>query len=202
MEAEDLIARAVKSAREPVVIVSYDKDLLQLVKDNVSHYNPQKKHLVTPTGISGYLQQGFLPTKAELTGPDMAVFLACTGDDSDAIKPIGGVGPVTLGQYYERLPRGLSNSAKIDALRAIDVEVRKDPGKVADWSQAQINLQATDLDTRRQHDINLGTIPEPRPNKEAFRRVLEGLTMLSFLQQYDRWFAPFEAHSQPSLSMA
>jgi 5'-3' exonuclease len=63
MEAEDLIARAVKSAREPVVIVSYDKDLLQLVKDNVSHYNPQKKHLVTPASIGGYLQQGFLPTK-------------------------------------------------------------------------------------------------------------------------------------------
>jgi hypothetical protein len=48
----------------------------------------------------------------------------------------------------------------------------------------------------------LGTIPEPRPNKEAFRRVLEGLTMQSFLQQYDRWFAPFEADSQPSFSMA
>ena len=202
MEAEDLIARAVKSAREPVVIVSYDKDLLQLVKDNVSHYNPQKKHLVTPASIGGYLQQGFLPTKAELAGPDMAVFLACTGDDSDGIRPIGGVGPVTLGQYYERLPKGLSNPAKIDALRAIDLEVRKGPGNVADWKQAQTNLQATDLDTRRQHDINLGTIPEPRPNKEAFRRALEGLTMQSFLQQYDRWFAPFEARNQPSLSMA
>jgi hypothetical protein len=48
----------------------------------------------------------------------------------------------------------------------------------------------------------LGTIPEPRPNKEAFRRVLEGLTMQSFLKQYDQWFAPFEALNQPSLSMA
>jgi hypothetical protein len=132
----------------------------------------------------------------------MAVFLACTGDDSDGIRPIGGVGPVTLGQYYESLPKGLSNAAKIDALRAIDLKVKKDPGKVADWRQAQINLQATDLDTGRQHDINLGATPEPRPNKEAFRRVLEGLTMQSFLQQYDRWFAPFEAHSQPSLSIA
>ena len=76
----------------------YNKDLLQLVKDYVSHYNPQKKHLITPASIAGYLQQGFLPTKAELTGPDMAVFLACTGDDADGIRPIGGVGPVTLGQ--------------------------------------------------------------------------------------------------------
>jgi 5'-3' exonuclease len=202
MEAEDLIARAVKSAREPAVIVSYDKDLLQLVQGRVSHYNPQKKHLVTPADISGYLKQGFLPTKAELSGPDMAVFLACTGDDSDGIRPIGGVGPVTLGQYYERLPGGLSNPAKLDALRAIDLELRGPTSKVADWNQAQLNLQATDLDTDRQHSINLGAIPEPRPNKEAFRQVLEELTMQSFLNQYDRWFAPFEALNQPSLSMA
>ena len=104
--------------------------------------------------------------------------------------------------FRSRLPKGLSNPAKIDALRAIDLEVKKDPGKVADWRQAQINLQATDLDTGRQHDIALGTIPEPRPNKEAFRQVLEGLTMQSFLKQYDQWFAPFEALNQPLLSMA
>ena len=201
MEAEDLIARAVKSAGEPVVIVSYDKDLLQLVHGQVSHYNPQKKHLVTPANISGYLRQGFLPTKVELSGPDMAVFLACTGDDSDGIRPIGGVGPVRLGQYYEKLPEGLSNPAKIDALRAIDLEVVGRAGKAADWNQARLNLQVTDLDTVRQHDINLGTISEPRPNKEAFREVLEELTMQSFLKQYDRWFAPFEALNQPSLSM-
>ncbi len=202
MEAEDLIARTVKSAREPAVVVSYDKDLLQLVGEEVSHYNPYKKHLVTPDSIGAYLKQGFLPTKAELTGHDMAVFLACTGDDSDGIRPIGGVGPVRLGQYYEKLPGGLSNSAKLDALRAVDLEVRGRAGKVADWNQARLNLQATDLDTDRQHSVNLGTIPEPRPNKEAFRQVLEELTMQSFIKEYDRWFAPFEALNQPSLSIA
>lgn len=201
-EAEDLIARAVKSARELAVVVSYDKDLLQLVGENVNHFNPYKKHLVTRASINAYLKQEFLPTKAELTGHDMAVFLACTGDESDGIRPIGGIGPVTLGHYYEKLPGGLSNPEKIDALRGIDLEVKKDAGKAADWAQAQLNLRATDLDTERQHVIDLGTIPEPRPNKEAFRGVLEDLTMQSFLKQYDRWFAPFEALRQPSLSMA
>ena len=201
MEAEDLIAKAVQSSREPVVIVSYDKDLLQLVKANVSHYNPQKKQLVDAANIDGHLKQRFLPTKARLTGPDMAVFLACTGDDADGIKPIGGIGPATLGQYYEKLPEGLSNPAKIEALATIDMELKKDAGKVADWGQAQINLQATDLDTDRQRDIVLGTIPEPRPNKEAFRQVLEELTMQSFLNQYEQWFAPFECQSQPAFAI-
>ncbi len=201
MEAEDLIAKAVQSSREPAVIVSYDKDLLQLVTTNVGHYNPQKKQLVTAANIDAHLKQGFLPTKARLTGPDMAVFLACTGDDSDGIKPIGGIGPVTLGQYYEKLSEGLPNPAKIDALAAIDSEVKKETGKVADWSQARVNLQAADLDTDRQHDIVLGMIPEPRPNKEAFRQVLEDLTMQAFLNQYDQWFAPFESQSQPAFAI-
>lgn len=201
MEAEDLIAKGVQSVRQPAVIVSYDKDLLQLVTTNVSHYNPQKKQLVTATNIEAHLKQGFLPTKARLTGPDMAVFLACTGDDSDGIKPIGGIGPVTLGQYYEKLSEGLSNPAKIEALAMIDMELKNAAGIVADWGQAQINLQATDLDTDRQRDIVLGNIPESRPNKEAFRQVLEELTMQSFLNQYDQWFAPFESQSQPAFAI-
>lgn len=200
MEAEDLIAKAVQSSREPAVVVSYDKDLLQLVKANVSHYNPQKRQLVTAAKIDEHLKQAFLPTKARLSGPDLAVFLACTGDETDGIKPIGGIGPVTLGQYYEKLPEGLSNSAKLDSLAAIDLEAKKDAGKVADWQQAQRNLQATDLDTTQQHDIVLGRIPEPCPNKEAFRQVLEELTMQSFLNQYDQWFAPFDTQNRPSLA--
>jgi 5'-3' exonuclease len=201
MEAEDLIAKAIQSSREPAVIVSYDKDLLQLVRANVSHYNPQKKQLVTAANIDAHLKQAFLPTKARLTGSDMAVFLACTGDDADGIKPIGGIGPVTLGQYYEKLPEGLSNPAKIKVLATIDMELKTAAGKLADWRQAQINLQATDLDNDHQRDIVLGTIPEPRPNKEAFRRVLEELTMQSFLKQYDQWFAPFESQSQPAFAI-
>lgn len=201
MEAEDLIAKAVQSVRRPAVIVSYDKDLLQLVKTNVSHYNPQKRQLVAAANIDAHLKQGFLPTRARLTGPDMAVFLACTGDDSDGVKPIGGIGPVTLGQYYEKLSEGLPNPAKIEALATIDMELKKAAGKPADWRQAQINLQATDLDTDRQHDIVLGTIPEPRPSKEAFRQVLKDLTMQSFLNQYDQWFAPFESQNQPAFAI-
>jgi 5'-3' exonuclease len=202
MEAEDLIAKAVQTSRDPAVIVSYDKDLLQLVKANISHYNPQKRQLLTAANIDAHLKQAFLPTKARLSGPDLAVFLACTGDDADGIKPIGGIGPVTLGQYYEKLPEGLSNAAKLDALAAIDLEIKKNPAKSADWEQARKNLQATDLDTARQHDIALGRIPELRPNKEAFRQVLEVLTMQSFLNQYEQWFAPFEPQNRPSLSIS
>lgn len=202
MEAEDLIAKAVQSSRAHAVIVSYDKDLLQLVKSNVSHYNPQKRQLVTPASIDAHLKQAFLPTKARLGGADLAVFLACTGDDTDGIKPIGGIGPATLGKYYEKLPEGLSSPEKLDALAVIDQEMKGGSAKLADWDLARKNLQATDLDTARQHEIVLGTIPEPRTDKEAFRQVLQELTMQSFLNQYETWFAPFETRCQASLCIS
>lgn len=198
MEAEDLIAKAVQSHHGgPAVVVSYDKDLLQLIRPNVSHYNPQKKQLLTASSIEAHLKQAFLPTKATLGAADLPVFLACTGDESDGIKPIGGVGPVTLGQYYEKIPAGLSNPAKLEALAAIDQSIRK---PAADWNLARLNLAATDLDTHRQRDLALGTIPQPLPNKGAFQQVLEDLTMGSFLKQYEKWFAPFEV--KPFLSFA
>jgi 5'-3' exonuclease len=199
MEAEDLIAKAVRLHHGgPAVIVSYDKDLLQLVRPNVSHYNPQKKQLLTAPNIEAHLKQAFLPTRARLDAADLAVFLACTGDESDGIKPIGGVGPVTLGQYYEKIPTGVSNQAKLEALAAVDKRTR-DPG--ADWNLARLNLAATDLDTPRQNDLILGTIPEPSLDKGAFQRVLEELTMISFLKKYDSWFAPFARQERPLLSI-
>lgn len=206
MEAEDLIAKAVQPSHQPAVVISYDKDLLQLVRPGVHHYNPQKRQLVTAENIDTHLKQAFLPTRATLTGADLAVMLACVGDESDGIKPIGGIGPVTLGKYYEKLPEGLTNPAKLDALAAIDqleqTELRRSAGKQADWAQAHLNLQATDLDTDRQRTIELGPISEPRPDKEAFRRVLEELTMPSFLKNYDQWFAAFQTLNPPELGIS
>lgn len=204
MEAEDLVAKTVMDSTELVVIVSYDKDLLQLVGPKASHYNPQKKQLVEAASIDEALRTQFMPTKATLTGPDLAVFLAVAGDETDGVKPIGGIGRATLGWYYEKLPEGLSNPEKIEALAGIDREIKFVNSKpvTADWGQALINLQATDLQTERQRSLPLGNIPDLKPNKDAFRAVLEELTMGSFLKNYEPWFAPFARLNQPVMEIS
>lgn len=203
MEAEDLIAKAVMQARERVVVVSYDKDLLQLVGHRASHYNPQKKQLIDATSIDAALKSQFMPTKATLAGSDLAVFLAVTGDEIDGVKPIGGIGPVTLGHYYDQLPVGLSNPDKVDALAQIDHELKSAASKpvTANWQQALINLQAADLLTDRQRAIPLGEPADPKQNKEAFRAAVEELTMGAVLKAYDEWFAPFEGLNRPPLEI-
>lgn len=204
MEAEDLIAKAVTDARDRVVVVSYDKDLLQLVGPMASHYNPQKKQLIEAASIDEALEAQFMPTEPTLTGPDLAVILAVTGDETDGVKPIGGIGRATLGWYYEKLSEGLFNQEKIEALAEIDREIKFVNSKpvTADWRQAMVNLQATDLQTERQRSVHLGNIPDPKPNKDVFGAVLEELTMGSFLKNYDAWFAPFAGLNRPAMEIS
>jgi 5'-3' exonuclease len=209
MEAEDLISKAALVLDGNVVIVAYDKDMLQLVgqppKDqpnsDVYYYHPQKKVLLNRQNLASHIRADYkFPTQAELSGPDFAVLLAVTGDDQDGVKPIGGIGEVTLARYYDKLPTGLSNIDKITALAQIDQEVKAAENKVviADWKRAAVNLEVTDLRTSRQLGLALNNdMPNPQPDKAAFKAVLEELTMGAFLNQYDNWFAPFEALAGP-----
>ena len=212
MEAEDLISKAALALDGNTVVVAYDKDLLQIVgqpakdkpKSDVFYYNPQKKLLLTRQNLASHIRADYsFPTRADISGPDFAVYLAVTGDTIDNVKAIGGIGQITLAKYYEQLPAWLSNPEKIEALAKIDQETKAAGNKniTADWNKALLNLQLTDLRTSRQLGLAIdGNIPQPQPDKEAFRQVLEDLTMGSFLQQYDSWFAPFQALQPASLT--
>ena len=201
MEAEDVIAKAITKIKGNVVIISYDKDLLQLVgqaneHNEVYYYNPQRKVLIDRNVLPEYIRSTFkFPTKAPISGADLAVLLAVTGDDVDGVKAVGGVGTATLAKYYDQLPAGLTNLQKIEALAEIDRKTREATGQpvTANWKRALVNLEITDLRTTHQHNLNLpDTMPNCEVNKPAFRQVLDELTMNSFIQQYDTWFAPFE----------
>lgn len=191
MEAEDVISKAVMSSQELVVVVSYDKDLIQLVDASTSFWNPQKKILLTPDNVGDFIREEYLPTQAPLSASDFAVFLAVTGDTNDGVHPIGGIGPVTLGKFYAKLPTDitLTNPEKLERL----AEIEKETGKQqANWKLAHTNLAVTDLKTARQEEIPFADKELPTPDKQAFKAVLEELTMPSLLNQLDAWFAPFE----------
>ncbi len=202
MEAEDIISKAALELEGNLVVVAYDKDLLQIVgqpgqpNSDVFYYNHQKKILLDCNNLADHIRitYGF-PTKAGISGPDFAVFLAVTGDAEDGVKGIGGIGPVTLANYYDQLQAGLTNPEKIEALAKMDQEIKAQAQKpvTADWRKALLNLHVTDLRTSRQADLYFGEISAPQPDRDAFHEVLEELTMPSFLNQFDSWFAPFEA---------
>lgn len=95
IEADDLIASAVARARQSsleVVIVSADKDLLQLVGDGVCMYDSMRGKVFGPEETRE--KMGVLPEKVR----DL---LALMGDASDNVPGVKSVGPKTAVQLLD-----------------------------------------------------------------------------------------------------
>ena len=92
VEADDIIASVVKkftSLGHKVVIVSGDKDLLQLVSDDVVMWDPMKDKI---------MDQEAVKEKYGLPPDQLLDFFALVGDSSDNVPGVPGVGPKTAGK--------------------------------------------------------------------------------------------------------
>lgn len=102
-EADDLIGTAAKKAAEEgadVLIVTADKDMLQLVGDRVKIYDPVKDRLLD----EAYVKEKFG------VGPERVVeVMALTGDAADNIPGVRGIGEKTAKEL-------LSNFASLEEL--------------------------------------------------------------------------------------
>jgi DNA polymerase-1 len=157
IEADDLIATLVKRAREQnlhVVIVSADKDMLQLVGDDVVMYDTGRNLVYGPEETRTKL--GVLPERVR-------DYLALVGDTSDNVPGVPSVGPKTaqslIEQYgdldgiYAALPqitkKALREKLETNRDKAFlsrdlvtlrdSLEVEMDPAALA-WSGADIPL--------------------------------------------------------------
>ncbi len=86
-EADDLIASAVEKMVQQgfkVVVVSGDKDLLQLVSPNVSLWDPMNDRVMDEAAVQD--KYGLPPAR-------LLDYFALTGDSSDNIPGVPGVGP-------------------------------------------------------------------------------------------------------------
>ncbi len=116
-EADDIIATItsqVSHQSHPVVIVSGDKDLMQLVTDKVQIWDTMKDKRYAPSDV----------VEKFGVGPDQVTeILALTGDSSDNVPGVDGVGPKTatqLVQKYGAIESIIAASASI----AEDTEIR------------------------------------------------------------------------------
>ncbi|HSR35722.1 MAG TPA: DNA polymerase I, partial [Desulfurivibrionaceae bacterium] len=105
VEADDLIASAVSRLKRhghPVIVVSGDKDLLQLVTDGVTVWDPMGDKFMDPAAVA----------KKYHVGPEKLTDLfALIGDASDNVPGVPGVGPKTA----EKL---ISDHGSLDRLYA------------------------------------------------------------------------------------
>lgn len=91
-EADDLIATYAKLATNKgyeTVIVSADKDLMQLIRDGVEYYDGMKEKFYTPADVKEKF--GVFPDK-------VADVQALSGDSTDNVPGVPGIGPKTAAE--------------------------------------------------------------------------------------------------------
>jgi DNA polymerase-1 len=111
VEADDLIAsaaRKLKAAGYKVIVVSGDKDLLQLVGDDIILWDPMKDTVMDPEGVK---------KKYNVAPEKLLDLFALMGDKSDNIPGVPGVGPKSAEKLINEFGSLDNLYANLDSLK-------------------------------------------------------------------------------------
>lgn len=180
VEGDDLIAYYIqhKKPNEKVVIVSGDRDLTQLIKDDVCQYIPSLKKFITPSNSVEELG---------MTHENVLVKKILCGDASDNIKGIKGLGEQTLLKLFpEMKDKKTSLEAVIERSKMLLEERKADKKKPLKSLENIVNGVTDGIQGNKIYEINKKIIDlsEPLLTDEA----LEGLKeeMYAPLNEEDR----------------
>ncbi len=173
VEADDIIASLGKAAREAgmeIVYVTGDKDILQLVDGRAACLDTMKEKRVTLESFRA--ERGFDP-------PRMVDLMALTGDSSDNVPGVPGIGPKTA----EKL---LADFGSLDGIyRNLD---RMPEGKVKrilaeHRAEAELSRRLVTLRDDFDLGVDVRQLTIGDPDRETQRRLYEELEMKKFLRE-------------------
>ena len=172
VEADDVIGALTRQATArglPVLIVSGDKDLAQLVDEQVRMLDTMKNVV---TDVAGVEQKFGVP-------PALIVdYLALVGDSSDNIPGVAGVGPVTAAKW-------LRHYGSLDALIANAAAIS---GKIGDklragLEQLPLSRQLATLDCAVPLPVAFEALRPAPPDVVALRALYERYEFRSWLRE-------------------
>ncbi|MBU0736599.1 MAG: DNA polymerase I [Alphaproteobacteria bacterium] len=169
-EADDIIAtyaRQAEAVGADVTIVSSDKDLMQLLTANVHMYDAMKDKQI---GIPDVIEKWGVP-------PEKMIDLqAMTGDSTDNVPGIPGIGPKTAAQLLEEfgdLETLLSRAGEIK-------QVKRRENIIANAELARVSRQLVELRTDVPLDMKLEELvlePQDGPKLIGFLKAMEFTTL-------------------------
>jgi DNA polymerase-1 len=163
-EADDLIAayaKQGKAAGEPVVIVSSDKDLMQLVGERVEMWDPMKQKAI---GREEVIERFGV-------GPELVRdALALIGDTSDNVPGVPGIGPKNAAQLLVEFGSLEGLLANLDRIK----QPKRRQCLEENAERARLSYRLVCLDDEA---------PLPLGLEELRRRPFDPRTLLAFLQE-------------------
>ena len=173
VEADDLIGTLTGQAVEKgwrTVIISGDKDLMQLVDENVTMIDTMKDKTYDVAAVRDRFG----------VGPDKVVeILGLMGDTSDNIPGVPGIGPKTaqrLIEEYGSLEAVLQNSENLR-----NVKLRESFRQYSE--QARLSRQLALIRKDIEIDFDLRDAARKEPDKEILRQLFSEFEFSSLLQQ-------------------
>jgi DNA polymerase-1 len=175
-EADDLIATFARKAKENllrVVVVSEDKDILQLVDNKVKVFSPQKD------------KAGLLYDEAQVkhrfgVAPSQIVdYLSLTGDVADNIAGVKGIGEKTARKL-------ISEFGNVDNLIVHLEEIKSGAGREAlrkGVSQIRLNQDILRLCDNIDIDFDLNKLRRKEPDYDALYALFKKLEFNSLLRK-------------------
>ncbi|MDX2470361.1 MAG: DNA polymerase I [SAR324 cluster bacterium] len=162
-EADDLIGTLSKkfSKEIKVIIVSGDKDLTQLVNEDVVMLDTMKDYVFGPEQVKEKFGVG--PEK-------IAQYLAIVGDTSDNIPGAKGIGPKTATKLFDQfgdLEGILANTDKLKGKQRENLEASIDDVRLS-YELTQI---VCDIPIEESLEDFLVTPPDLEPLKEFYKRM-------------------------------
>lgn len=169
-EADDIIAtyaRQAEAVGADVTIVSSDKDLMQLLTPNVHMYDAMKDKQI---GIPDVIEKwGVAPEK-------MIDLQAMTGDSTDNVPGIPGIGPKTAAQLLEEFGDLETLLARAGEIK----QVKRRENIIANAELARVSRQLVELRTDVPLDMKLDELvlePQNGPKLIGFLKAMEFTTL-------------------------
>ena len=164
VEADDLLASnatAFRANGDDVIIVSVDKDLMQMIGDGVEMHDPIKKRPITLEDVIAKLG----------VGPELAIDAqALIGDATDNVPGVPKIGPKTAGQLLTRF-------GSLDALlanwQAVDKPAIRD-SLMLNRDRALLSRKLVTL---------MRDVPLPVPLKALEARDVDAAKLVAFCAQ-------------------
>lgn len=157
VEADDLIAYYVKNKkpRERIVIMSNDRDLTQLISDDVIIYVQSMKKFINTKNHTTELGYNYQNVKLKK--------ILC-GDSSDNIKGIKGLGETTLFKNFpEFKERAVTLDEVIKRAKMINEERVREKKKPLKWAENIVNRVTDGVQGDKIYEINDKVIDLRKP---------------------------------------
>ncbi len=193
-EADDLIGTAVKKASKNGFLcyaITPDKDFIQLVSENVKIIKPGKTtdEIIIIDEDKVYEEYGFEPKQ-------MIDFLALTGDTSDDIPGVAGIGPKTalpLIQKFKTIENIYKNIDKIEKQNIVNKLLESKDNAFLSKELATINTEVP-------FEIDFEMAKFQKPDLEKLLKIFSELEFKTFASRIKKLYSDEVSEIQPIIS--